>query len=43
MEHHADLFDVKFWKEMQQLHREGQMADFFPYKRNKVALGFSIQ
>ncbi len=43
MQHHSDLFDVKFWKEMQQLHREGRMADFFPYKRNKVALGFSMQ
>lgn len=43
MEYHADLFDVKFWKDMQQLHQEGQMADFFPYKRGKVKLGFSIQ
>lgn len=43
MEHHADLFDVKFWKEMQQMHAEGQMADFFPYKRGQVKLGYSIQ
>lgn len=43
MEHHADLFDVKFWKDMQELHRNGQMADFFPYKRGKVKLGYSIQ
>jgi len=43
MEHHADLFDVKFWKDMQDLHEKGQVADFFPYKRGKVKLGFSIQ
>lgn len=42
MKHHKDLFDVKFWKDMQRLHAEGQMADFFPYKRNKVRIGFSI-
>jgi isocitrate dehydrogenase kinase/phosphatase len=42
MEHHADLFDVKFWKGMQQIHEKGQVADFFPYKRSKVKLGFSI-
>lgn len=43
IEHHEDLFDVKFWKEMQELHKAGQMADFFPYKRGKVKLGFSLQ
>ncbi|MCB9187054.1 MAG: bifunctional isocitrate dehydrogenase kinase/phosphatase [Flavobacteriales bacterium] len=43
MEYHADLFDVKFWKDMQELHKNGQMADFFPYKRGKVKLGFSLQ
>lgn len=42
MKEHADLFDVKFWKEMQALHKDGKMADFFPYKRKKVKLGFSI-
>ena len=42
MKYHKDLFDVKFWKEMQRLHAEGQMADFFPYKRNKVQLGSSL-
>ncbi len=42
MEYHADLFDVKFWKNMQKIHEQGQMADFFPYKRQKVNLGFSI-
>ncbi|MBL4587348.1 MAG: bifunctional isocitrate dehydrogenase kinase/phosphatase [Flavobacteriales bacterium] len=42
MTHHADLIDVKFWKDMQKLHDKGQVADFFPYKRNKVKLGFSI-
>jgi len=43
MEHHSDLFDTDFWKEMQQVHQDGRLADFFPYKRGKVALGFSIE
>jgi len=43
MEHHADLFTAKFWREMQELQKLGQMADFFPYKRGKVNMGFSIQ
>lgn len=43
MKHHADLFTAKFWKDMQALHASGQVADFFPYRRNKVQLGFSIQ
>ncbi|MGB0918749.1 MAG: hypothetical protein ACPGU4_14235 [Flavobacteriales bacterium] len=42
MKHHADLFEAKFWKEMQALHTSGKMADFFPYKRSKVKLGFSV-
>lgn len=42
MKEHADLFDVKFWKQMQAIHQDGRMADFFPYKRKKVKLGFSI-
>lgn len=42
MEYHKDLFDAKFWKGMQKVHAQGQMADFFPYKRRKVNLGFSI-
>lgn len=43
MKSHSDLFDSTFWKQMQALHQNGQMADFFPYKRGKVKLGFSIQ
>jgi len=43
LQHHSDLFDTVFWKEMQQIQRDGRLADFFPYKRNKVALGFSIE
>jgi len=42
MKHHADLIDVKFWKKMQAVHKKGQVAEFFPYKRTKVKLGFSI-
>lgn len=43
MEHHSDLFTAKFWKGMQELHKQGQVADFFPYKRGEVKLGFSMQ
>ena len=43
MQHHSDLFDTAFWKEMQQVQRDGRLADFYPYKRSKVALGFSIE
>jgi isocitrate dehydrogenase kinase/phosphatase len=43
MQHHSDLFDTAFWKEMQQVQLDGRLADFYPYKRNKVALGFSIE
>lgn len=43
MQYHSDLFDVKFWKNMQEIHRNGQVADFFPYKRGQVKLGYSIQ
>ncbi len=43
MKHHADLFTAKFWKGMQEHHKNGQLVDFFPYKRGKVKLGFSIQ
>ncbi len=42
LRHHADLLEVGFWKEMQQLHKEGHMADFFPYRRTDLKLGFSI-
>jgi isocitrate dehydrogenase kinase/phosphatase len=43
MEHHSDLFDTAFWKDMQKVHQEGVLADFFPYRRNKVRLGYSIE
>jgi isocitrate dehydrogenase kinase/phosphatase len=42
MKNHSDLIDVKFWKDMQRVHKKGQVADFFPYKRTKVKLGFSV-
>jgi len=41
--HHGDLFDTDFWKEMQNVQRDGRLADFFPYRRGRVALGFSIE
>jgi isocitrate dehydrogenase kinase/phosphatase len=32
---HGDLFDVKFWKEMQKRHQAGEVIDIFPYKQNR--------
>ena len=29
--HHGDLFRVGFWKDLQQLHRAGEVLDIFPY------------
>jgi len=42
MKYHADLFDVTFWKNMQAMHGEGKLPDFFPYKRGNVKLGYSL-
>ena len=33
---HKDLFDVEFWKSMQDKHTTGQVIDFFPYQRRKA-------
>ncbi len=30
-EHHGDLFDVTFWKNLQNVHASGELADFYPY------------
>ena len=43
MEHHSDLFTAKFWRDMQELQKQGQMADFFPYKRGRGKELQSIQ
>jgi len=29
--HHADLFTARFWREMQEQHRNGVLLNFFPY------------
>jgi isocitrate dehydrogenase kinase/phosphatase len=42
LNHHEDLFDVRFWKEMQSLHSHGGMADLYPYRRGIFTRGFSI-
>ncbi len=31
--HHNDLFSVKFWRETQKKNKEGEVIDFYPYKR----------
>lgn len=35
LEHHQDLFDVNFWKGMQEHHRAGEILDIFPYPQKK--------
>lgn len=30
---HADLFDAAWWKSMQDMHKNKELADFFPYQR----------
>ena len=32
---HGDLFTAAFWKEMQELARSGEVADFFPYPESR--------
>ncbi|NIM01251.1 MAG: bifunctional isocitrate dehydrogenase kinase/phosphatase [Acidobacteria bacterium] len=29
--HHGDLFTVRFWKDLQERHRAGEVVDIFPY------------
>jgi isocitrate dehydrogenase kinase/phosphatase len=36
LQHHGDLFDVDFWRTMQERNREGEIIDFFPYAESKV-------
>ncbi len=31
LEHHADLLDVDFWRSRQELNRQGEVIDFYPY------------
>jgi isocitrate dehydrogenase kinase/phosphatase len=32
---HADLLKVEFWRRMQELAREGEVIDFFPYRPSR--------
>jgi len=32
---HGDLFSVRFWHDMQQRQRAGEIVDFFPYPQNR--------
>lgn len=32
---HDDIFDVKFWKEMQGIQERGEIIDVFPYRRRR--------
>ncbi|MEM6264497.1 MAG: isocitrate dehydrogenase kinase/phosphatase-domain containing protein, partial [Bacteroidota bacterium] len=35
LEIHGDIFDVTFWREMQDKQRRGEIVDVFPYRRKK--------
>ncbi len=35
LEHHADLLDVDFWHSRQELNRQGEVIDFFPYPESE--------
>jgi isocitrate dehydrogenase kinase/phosphatase len=35
VEHHADLFEVRFWQTMQQQLHAGEMIDVFPYAQSR--------
>jgi len=37
MQHHADVLDYKFWKELQEKHKDGALIEFLPY-RNTLQL-----
>jgi isocitrate dehydrogenase kinase/phosphatase len=35
MRYHADLFDVRFWHQIQARLRAGEVLDIFPYPQNE--------
>lgn len=35
MSHHAELFELEFWRRMQERNREGEVIDFFPYTESR--------
>ncbi len=35
LEHHADLLEVDFWRSRQELNRQGEVIDFFPYPESE--------
>lgn len=35
LEHHGDLLEVDFWRSMQELNRQGEVIDFFPYPESE--------
>jgi isocitrate dehydrogenase kinase/phosphatase len=32
---HADLYDVEFWRDLQQKIRRGDVGNVFPYRRKR--------
>jgi isocitrate dehydrogenase kinase/phosphatase len=37
--HHADLFDVEFWRDAQRRNKHGEVLDFFPYAAGRRLRG----
>jgi isocitrate dehydrogenase kinase/phosphatase len=35
LEHHGELLELGFWRSMQQLNRQGEVIDFFPYPESE--------
>ena len=36
LRHHEDLFDIAFWRSMQERNKEGEVIDFFPYSESQA-------
>ena len=41
MQHHADVLDYRFWKELQAKHEDGALIEFLPYKNSLKLQGSS--
>jgi isocitrate dehydrogenase kinase/phosphatase len=41
LRHHGDLFEVDFWRSMQERNREGEVIDFFPYAESRTPGGIA--
>jgi isocitrate dehydrogenase kinase/phosphatase len=39
---HGDLFDVEFWRELQERHRRGEVVSFYPYNPARRLRAYSL-